>query len=323
MHDLIIIGSGAAGLSAGLYAGRYRLKTLVFGGSFGGETSLAGKIENYPGVKAIDGFDLMMIMREQVADLDVEIRDEHVESVSREQHCFLVKTRDKSFECSSVIFALGAERRRLGLPKEKELTAKGVHYCVTCDGPLYRGKSIALVGGGDASIKGINLAAEYVNKIYLIVRGKEITAEPINLDQMKKLGDKVEVLHETSVQEIIGSEKLERVVLSKEYQGSRDLTVDGLFVEIGAVPNVSLAQSLGVSLDEYGYVKTDDMMRTNIDGVFAAGDIVNHFGKFKQDIVAAALGAVAATSAYEHTRTHGELCEHHAAVSQELVKAPR
>ncbi|MBI4239400.1 FAD-dependent oxidoreductase [Candidatus Uhrbacteria bacterium] len=320
MHDLIIIGSGAAGLSAGLYAGRYRLKTLILGGSFGGETALAGKIENYPGVKAIDGFDLMVLMKEQAMELGVEVRDDHVESISRESHCFSVKTNAGSFESASLIFALGAERRRLGLPHEKELTGKGVHYCITCDGPLYRGKAIALVGGGDASIKGINLAAEYVDKIYLIVRGKELNAEPINLDQMKKLGDKVEILFETSAETIVGGEKLEKITLSKEYNSSRDLIVDGLFVEIGAVPNVGLAQSLGVSLDRYGYVATDDMMRTNVDGVFAAGDIVNHFGKFKQDIVAAALGAVAATSAYEHSKIHGDLCEHHAAPPLSIKK---
>jgi thioredoxin reductase (NADPH) len=169
-----------------------------------------------------------------------------------------------------------------------------------------------MVGGGDASVKGAVLAAEYVNKLYLIVRGKEVAAEPINLERMKKLGDKIEVILETEVKEIVGEKKLEKIILSREFRGSTELVVDGLFVEIGAVPNVELAKSLGVELDERGYIKTDTMMQTNIDGIFAAGDAVNHFGSFKQDITAAAMGAVAATSAYNDRKIHGELCPIHA-----------
>ena len=217
-----------------------------------------------------------------------------------------------TYQTHAIIFATGAERRRLGLPNEKELTGRGVHYCVTCDGPVYGGKTIAMVGGGDASVKGAVLAAEYVNKLFLIVRGKEVSAEPINLERMKTLGDKIEVILETEVKEVVGKNKLEKVVLSRPFKGSTDLVLDGLFVEIGATPNVLLAQKLGVVLDERGHIEVDNMMQTNIDGVFAAGDVVNHFGSFKQDITAAAMGAVAATSAYNDRKVHGELCEMHA-----------
>jgi len=155
------------------------------------------------------------------------------------------------------------------------------------------------------------LAAEYVNKLFLIVRGKEVTAEPINLDKMKKLGSKIKLILETEVKEILGKEKLEKIRLSQAFNGSDELIVDGLFVEVGAIPNVELAKSLGVLLDEHGYIKVDNMMQTNIDGVFAAGDAVNHFGSFKQDITAAAMGAVAATSAYNDKKIHGELCQVH------------
>lgn len=312
IYDLIIIGSGAAGLSAGIYSGRYRMKIAIFAGEFGGETAKAGAIENYPGFKSIDGYELMEKMREQAKDLGAEFIDEKVTAIKRDGHCFELSAGDKTYQANAIIFAVGAERKHLGLPNEKELTGRGVHYCVTCDGPVYSGKTIAMVGGGDASVKGVNLAAEYVKKVYLIVRGKEVIAEPINDEQLKKLGDKVEVLLETEVKEIVGKEKLEKLVLSKPYHNSADLMVDGVFVEIGAEPSVELAKSLGVELDEYGYVKADNMMRTNIDGVFAAGDIVNHFGRFKQDITAAAMGAVAATSAYEDHKIHGDLCMLHA-----------
>ncbi len=312
IYDLIIIGSGAAGLSAGIYSGRYRMKIAIFAGEFGGETAKAGAIENYPGFKSIDGYELMEKMREQAKDLGAEFIDEKVTAIKRDGHCFELSAGNKTYQANAIIFAVGAERKHLGLPNEKELTGRGVHYCVTCDGPVYSGKTIAMVGGGDASVKGVNLAAEYVKKIYLIVRGKEVIAEPINDEQLKKLGDKVEILLETEVKELVGEKKLEKIVLSKPYHGSADLIVDGVFVEIGAEPSVELAKSLGIELDEYGYVKADNMMRTNIDGVFAAGDIVNHFGRFKQDITAAAMGAVAATSAYEDHKIHGDLCMLHA-----------
>ncbi|MBI2612312.1 FAD-dependent oxidoreductase [Candidatus Kaiserbacteria bacterium] len=312
LHDLVIIGSGAAGLAAGIYAGRYGMKVLVLGGEFGGETAKAGNIENYPGFASVDGYELMDAMKKQSEALGIRLVDAKVTAISREGHCFTLEANGKTYNANAVLFAIGAERRRLGLPNEKELTGKGVHYCVTCDGPVYGGKTIAMVGGGDASVKGVNLAAEYVQKIFLIVRGKEVIAEPINFERMKKLGDKVEVLLETSVKEIVGTQKLEKLILSKPYKGSSELVVDGLFVEIGASPQVELAKSLGVELDESGYVKTDNLMRTNVDGVFAAGDVTNHFGRFKQDITAAAQGAVAATSAYEDHKVHGDLCVLHA-----------
>lgn len=312
-YDLIIIGSGTAGLSAGLYAGRYRMKTLVIGAEFGGETASAGIIENYPGVKATDGYDLEKVIQDQAVSLGVEIKSSRVKEVHRDEaeHCFAVVAEDATHRANTLIFATGAERRKLGLPNEDNLRGRGVHYCVTCDGPVYTGKTIALVGGGDASIKGANLAAEYVQKIYLIVRGKEIAAEAINLERFKKLGDTVEVLLENEVKEIVGQNKLEKLVLAKSHNGSTNLTVDGLFVEVGAVPNVELPKSLGIELDEHGYIKVDSALKTNIDGIFAAGDAVNHFGAFKQDITAAALGAVAATSAYNDHKVHGELCALH------------
>ena len=320
MYDLIIIGSGAAGLGAAIYASRYRMKVIVIGKEFGGETAKAGTIENYPGFESIDGFDLMLAMKKQASNLCVETLDAEVTSVTRQEHCFEVKAGDKIFQTHEIIFAVGAQRRRLGLANEEELTGRGVHYCVTCDGPVYSGKTIAMVGGGDASVKGVVQAAEYAKKIFLIVRGKEVTAEPINIERMKKLAGKIEVLLETEVKEIVGEKKLEKIILSREFNGSTELVVDGLFVEVGAVPNVELVKSLGVKLDERGYIKVDNMMKTNIDGIFAAGDIVNHFGAFKQGITAAAMGAVAATSAYNDHKVHGELCPFHAQPSPSVGK---
>lgn len=318
VYDLIIIGSGAAGLSAALYAGRYRMRTLVIGDVFGGYTTIAGPIENYPGYSKIDGFDLMMNMKEQVSELAIEIQDDRVTELKKEDGgCFSVKTlAGKEYFANTLIIATGTEHRRLGLPNEKELTAKGVHYCVTCDGPLYKDRTIAVVGGGDSSIKGVNLAAEFAKKIYIIVRGNKIIAEPINYERLKKLGEQVEIIFETEIKEIHGKEKFEKVVLSKPFNGSTDLAVDGLFIEVGLIPRTELITMLGIELDQRKYAKADTMMRTNVAGAFVAGDIFNLFEGFKQDITAAAMGAVAATSAYEYYKLHGDLCMLHAKARQ-------
>ena len=312
IYDLIILGSGAAGLSAALYAGRYRMKTLVIGKEFGGETARAGVIWNYPGAKGVDGYDLMLAMKAQAQDVGAEIMDDTVVEAKNEGGCFEVRTElGKIFYAKTLILAMGAERKRLRLSNEKELTGKGVHYCFTCDGPVYTGKTIAVVGGGDASVKGVNLASEYAKKIYLLVRGKELKAEPINVEEMMKIGDKIEILFEMKVEAIVGEKRLEKLVLSKSYNGSTDFVVDGLFVEIGAEPNTKLPNDLGVALDQWNYVSVGNMMNSSVAGVYAAGDSTNFFERFKQDVTAAAMGAVAATSAYNYTKTHGNLCEIH------------
>lgn len=311
VYDLIIIGSGAAGLAAGLYAGRYKMKTLLIGSPFGGETAKAGTVWNYPGARGVDGYDLMRTMESQVKDVGVEIMEGKVIKALEEGHCFKVYVGGEEYVSKTLVLTNGAERRRLGLPNERELANKGVHYCVTCDGPVYGGKVVAMVGGGDASVKGVNLVSQYAKKVYLIVRGKELRAEPINADEMKKLGSKVEILYETSVTEIVGKDKLEKVILSKPWKGSNELPLDGLFVEIGAEPDKEFSDSLGLKTDERGYIIVDSNMKTSVDGVFAAGDAVNFFGSFKQIVTAAAMGALAATSAYQDAKMHGELCQIH------------
>ncbi|MEK7542096.1 MAG: FAD-dependent oxidoreductase, partial [Patescibacteria group bacterium] len=209
-YDLIIVGSGAAGLAAALYAGRYKMSTLVIEGEFGGETSTAGSIENYPGVKAIDGYDLMKIMKDQSQESGAEIKKGKTVRIEKMEEGWNVKMeKGEAWQATAVILAIGSRRRHLNLPNEKELTGKGVHYCWTCDGPLYGGKTLAMVGGGDSSVKGVNFLAEYAKKIYLIVRGSEVRAEPINHERMKKLGSKVEVLLENEIKELQGTEKLE------------------------------------------------------------------------------------------------------------------
>ena len=312
--DLVVVGSGSAGLAAGIYAGRYLLKTAVIGAKFGGEAANAGTIWNFPGAKGVEGVELMLTMRDQAEENGSTIIDADVTDIHNENGCFTVTADGKQYVTKALILAAGAERKHLGLVNEKELHGKGVHYCITCDGPLYTGKTIAVVGGGDASIKGVNLAAEYAQKIYLIVRGSDIQAEPANFAQMQKLGNKVEVLYNTEVTEIVSDgemKKIEKILLSKSHNGSNEIALDGFFVEIGAKPNTEFPKKIGVELDERGYIKVDNSMQTNVPGVYAAGDATGFFGSFKQIITSSAMGAVAATSAYNHIKANPHLCEVH------------
>lgn len=306
-YDVAIVGSGMAGLSAGLYAARYELSTAVIGDMLGGATSTAWTIENYPGYKEIDGYDLIVKVKEQNEALGVKIINDKVAGMKKSKTGFELTLRDGGdhvINAKTVILAVGAARRKLGIDREDELAkGKGVHYCATCDAPLYKGKVIGVVGGGDASVKGMNLAVQYADKIHVFVRGDQLKAEPINYERLQPHieSGKVEVHFKTEVTELLGSERLTSV----KTNDGREIELDGLFVEIGAVPEVELAQALGVELDKHGYIAVNNMMETNVPGIYAAGDTTNFFGHFKQDITAAAMGAVAATSAFNFIGSAG------------------
>ena len=301
-YDLIIIGSGPAGLSAGIYAGRYRLKTLIIGKTLGGQASVAGEIWNYPGVKGKNGYEIAKIMREQAGDSGVEIVSGEVADARKIDGGFEVILKGKKITSRMVILATGGERRKLGLPNEEELLGKGVHYCATCDAPLYEGKTIAFVGGGNASVKGAIMAAEYAKKIYMIVREKEFMAEPALVEELNKRGKKIETLFESEVGEIVGAGELEKVILKNGHGKNQELELDGLFIEIGMKPNSEIAQKLGVEVEKSGHVVVDNYMKTNIDGVFAAGDMVSGFKDFAQIVIATATGSLAGFSAYKYSK---------------------
>lgn len=297
MVDVAIIGSGMSGLSAALYAGRYELSTVVIGAEFGGATSSAWTIENYPGFKEIDGFDLMMKVKEQVEALGVKVNADKIVKIEKIADGFKLTGEEQTLEAKTVIFAHGAARRKLNLPKEDDFSqGKGVHYCTTCDGPLYKGKMIAIIGGGDAAVKGANLAVQYAEKIHIFEITDSLKGEPINLARLQPHIDagKVELHLKTQVTEILGDDRVSGL---KTKTGEK-FDVSGIFVEIGAVPEMELVESIGVKLDDRGYIAVNNQMETNIPGTYASGDCTNFFGHFKQDVTAAAMGSVAATSAF-------------------------
>lgn len=321
MTDILVIGSGMAGLSAAIYAARYNLETLVIGHEFGGATSTAWIIENYPGYLTIDGYDLMMKLKEQAEKTGAKVMTDRVAKLEKKGDHFIVTTDEgQTFEAKTVILACGAARKKLNLPREDEFAlGKGVHYCTTCDGPLYKGKTVGVVGGGDSAVKGIKLAVQYADKIHWFIRGDQIKAEPFNYEKITHYFDnKIFVHYNTQVTELLGSKRLEAVKLNSK----EELPLDGLFVEIGANPEVELAHQLGVTLDEFGFVKVDTMMETNVAGLYAAGDVTNFFGHFKQDITAAAMGSVAATSAFRHIQHAPTVQEAKASHAEEHTPTP-
>ena len=313
VYDLLIAGQGAAGYAAALYASRYQIRPVVLGATFGGETATGGLIENYPGYTEIDGFELMMKFREQVEKYEVPILDEDVVSIRRMQDCFEITTdQSNTYRGASVILAVGRERRKLGLEHEEEWTGRGVSYCSTCDAPLHKGNTVAVVGGGDASVKGAVLLSKYAQKVYVIYRRDRLTRpEPVNLRQMEARPN-IEPILSANVVELNGDDGLTGIVLDREYNGSSELALDGLFIEIGADPRVELARQLGVELNEGNEIKVDRFGQTSLEGVFAAGDVTDAAGDLKQTITAAAQGALAATAAYEYASKHGNRCMEHA-----------
>lgn len=302
MLDLIILGSGPAGLVAGLYAGRYNLKTAIIGDILGGAMNEAWKIENYPGFLEVSGSELAQRIKNQVENVGVKIYQEEVTKIEVKRNTgsgtsnFQVFSRSgREYESQALILAMGVRRRRLNVPGEEKFHGRGVSYCATCDGPLFKDKYIGIVGGGDSAIKTALLMVQYAKKIYMLVRGSSLTGEPKNVETIKNLKFPIEIIYNVEVLEIKGKEKLESLQLSN----GREVKLDGLFVEIGGVPASLLFKNINVELDEKGYVKVDDTQRTNIKFVYAAGDICTGMGGFKQILTAAAQGAVAATSAYK------------------------
>ena len=312
-YDVLIVGQGAAAYAAALYAARYQMSTIVIGEIFGGETATGGLIENYPGFPEIDGYDLMMKFREQPEKYEVPIVDDKVDSIARTAHCFEARTAfGEIYRGTTVILAVGRERRKLGLQHEDEWTGKGVSFCSTCDAPLHRGNVVAVVGGGDASVKGAVLLSKYAERVYIVYRGAAFTRpEAANLRLLDNAAN-VERLFNTNVIKLMGDDGLSGIELDREVNGSVELTVDGLFIEIGADPRTDLALQLGIQLNGGDEIIVDKHMATNVHGVFAAGDVTDAGGDLKQTLTAAAQGALAATAAYADVSEHPEACEVHA-----------
>jgi len=296
MYDIIIIGAGCAGLSCAVYAARFNLNVLVIGEQIGGLITTTHAVENWPGEKLISGMDLGKKLREHVEHLQVEIKPETVTQVKKKDKKFKIKTRDNEYEAKSILIATGTKRRELDVPGNKEFYSKGVSYCATCDGAFFKDKTVAVVGGSDSAAKEALYLADIAKKVFIIYRKEKIRSEPINTKRVDE-NKKIEIINKTNVTEIKGDKVMTHVILDKEYNGSKELKLDGLFIEIGQLPNVQLAKDLGIKLNSKDEIINGCDSRTNVKFVYAAGDVTED--PYKQAIVSAADGVKAAFSAFK------------------------
>lgn len=313
MLDLIIIGAGVVGLGTAMYAGRLDLDTLVLGEASGTENAIGGTItlteivENYPGFKKLTGSELAKKIEEHAKDYDcVEIKNEKAIKVMKgeDKNCFKVKTKNNEYRTLAIVFATGTKWRKLPIKGAKEFEGKGVHYCALCDGPLMREKTVAVIGGSDTASKEALLLAEYADRVYIIYRGDEIHPEPVNAKRVEK-NKKIKIINDTNVKEIKGNKHVEKVLLDKEFDGSKELELDAVFGAIGNEPNSGLARDL-VELNEKGEIKIDRESNTGVPGVFAAGDVTDT--AFKQAVTGVSEGVHAAHSAYQYITDGGFVC---------------
>lgn len=302
LYDTIIIGAGAAGCSAAIYATRYAMKTLLISGPMpGGLISEALDVENYPGFKSISGMELAKRFVDQAIFLGAEYIVDTVESVSKVDDIFEVKTFGQTYKAKSLILATGTHHRKLGVKGEEEFAGKGVSYCATCDAPFFKRKVVAVIGGGNSAVEGAQDVAMHAETVYLIYRS-ELKAAQLYIDQLRKTKNIIEVPL-TNIIEISGSNVVERVSMDKPFNDAKDIFVDGVFIQIGYAPQTALAKNIGASLTSGGYVKVDAGMSSSVKGLFCAGDMNNASNHLHQQVTSAAEGAVAAQSAYRYIKT--------------------
>lgn len=298
--DLIIIGGGPAGLTSAIYSSRALIDTLVIEKMLpGGQPILTTFIENYPGFpEGISGPELAERLESQARKFGAKIiTSQPVISVSKNEDSFEIKTESDSFLCKAVIIATGTSPRKLNVPGEIEYTGKGVSYCAVCDGAFYKDKVVAVVGGGDSAIDEAIYLTRFASKVFVIHRRNQLRAEKI-LQERAFSNPKISFIWDTVVQSIEGSRKVELLKLKNvKTQEMSELKVDGVFIYIGSTPNSSMVKDL-VALDENGFIITDNYMRTNVPGVFAAGDVRNT--NLRQLATAVGDGAIAANSAEKY-----------------------
>lgn len=299
MYDLIVIGGGPGGLSAGLYAGRANLKTLVIEkGLPGGQMQNTLEIENYIGFKHITGPELSGLMHDHMLEFGAEWKQAEVINLEVKDDIKVVKLADgESLTAKTVIIANGAQPRKLNIPGEKELSGRGVSYCATCDGAFFREKHVIVVGGGDSAVEEGIFLTRHAAKVTIIHRRDQLRATPI-LQKRAFANNKVNFIWDSVVDEIIGDNKVAQVkARNVKTEKVEMLDADGVFIYVGYLPNTSYLKNTGL-LNEQGYLETDANMKTNVPGIFAAGD--TRKTDLRQIVTAASDGAIAAMAAYHY-----------------------
>lgn len=293
MYDVIVIGSGPAGLTAAIYTSRAELKTLILAGATpGGQLTTTTEVENFPGFEeGMQGPDLMNKMIKQGTRFGAILKSEVVKSVDYKSRPFSVTTDKEIYQSKSVIIASGAGARWLGLESEQRLRGKGVSACATCDGFFFKGREVVVLGGGDSAMEEANFLTKFASKVTIIHRRDEFRASKIMLKRAQK-NSKIDFLVNTQVIEVLGKDKVEGVRLKDlKTDEEHDFKTEGVFLAIGHKPNTEIYKGQ-IEIDEKGYVKVTDNTRTSVEGVFTAGDVNDY--RYRQAITAAGMGCMAA-----------------------------
>jgi len=300
IYDLIIIGGGPAGITAGIYAARQKLNTLLITKSFGGQVARkAIMIENYPGFEEISGMELIQKLEKHLRKQKIDIERDEVTKLKKIGEKFFVQTKSKNrFQSKAVIVASGADPRPLEVPGEKEFIGKGVSYCTTCDAPLFANKTVAVIGGGNAGFEAAIFLSLIAKKIYILEHGKKVGADEINQERVKKT-KKVEIITNTALKRIRGNQFVNSIVYQdRKNRKNITLPVEGIFVEVGSQPATSFVKGLVDFNEKDEIIVNPKTGETRIRGLFAAGDIDDV--PYKQIVIAAGEGAKAALSAYNY-----------------------
>lgn len=293
-YDVIIVGAGPAGLAAGLYAARRALKTLVVGEILGGQMSWAPSVENYPGSDSMPGLKLAEKMKKQAENFACKFKLEKVVALDLKTEVKKIRTTEKEYSANTIIIATGSHYRKLEAEGEDKFIGRGVSYCATCDMPLFKGKKVAIIGGSDTAVRSAIYASEIASQVYLIHRRDQLRAEEISQKKLEKT--KVKIILNSVVDKIEGDKFVKKIIIKNLNTNKKtELAIDGVFIEVGEIPTTEIVKAAGVAINEKNFIKVNENFETNIQGVFAAGDVT---GSFAQIVVAAAEGAEAATNAY-------------------------
>ncbi len=298
-YPLIIVGVGPAGLTASIYASRYRVNHLIIGEALGGLAFEAHKICNFPTEQEISGLKIVEKMQKHVESLGASLMIDNVVSIIKEDKIFKITTQKGNvFLAEALLLATGTEHRRMNLPNESKFIGKGISYCVTCDAMFYRNKTVAVIGGSDSADTDSLYLAEIAKKVYQIYHRDKLRGETTWINQVTN-NKKIEVIYNTKVIGLEGRKKLEKIILDTPYQGAEKISIDGLFVKIGTVPQKILTKELSLETDEGNYIKVIPGQKTNQAGIWAAGDITTASNNFHQIITACSEGAIAAESIFK------------------------
>ncbi len=295
IYDLIVIGGGPSAIGCAIYAARFAMEVLIVGKIFGGLIATTHIVENYPAITSISGQGLMDMFKEHMDSLNIPYISDEIRSINKIDDHFELYSFFQKFKAYSICIATGSERKKLGIPGEEEFAGRGVSYCATCDGLFYKDKIVCVIGGSDSAAKEALYLAQNTKKVYIIYRGEDIRAEPINKKRVLE-NEKIEIIYKTNVTEIKG----EGIVKFIVFNNGKELKVDGVFIEIGSIPKSDLAKRIGVVTNEKGEIKINRKSETNVKGIFAAGDVAD--APFKQAITGVAEGVIAAYSAFDYVK---------------------